>query len=338
MAKSRRFLALTVVLAVASGLGLWQLPNLSAWYAVRQLLRASPGEREAQAQVVKSYGRAALPHLLAALAGDEPTCLQAEAGLKLLAPDVSELCRRYQEFSPFGQGAVLRLLAEPQRTLRAEEVRGVMELAEKQPALRSDLLLLAATLAPAERDPVFCRRLILQGLGEADPSGQLSALHLTLQTSDAEILGKVAPLLQAPTPEVRRAALVILSAAPEIAGDDDLLFLLNDVDSRVRQQCELVLRSRGLSDQHLHLARLITHADPNKRSEVVRHLFQTDVNAGEWLRRLSQDSAPSVRVSAARAASQQADAGMQALVREISQGDPSPTVRELASYFLSKKQ
>ena len=52
-----------------------------------------------------------------------------------------------------------------------------------------------------------------------------------------------------------------------------------------------------------------------------------------WLRRLSHDPAPEVRVAAIRAASEQTLVDLSDRLDQMARSDPSPTVSQLARYF-----
>src|SRR5262249_46453454 len=140
-----------------------------------------------------------------------------------------------------------------------------------------------------------------------------------------------------PDPEVRRAAVLALGSAQNVIGDDDLLPLLHDPDAQVQQLCEVALRSRGLQEEHLECARLISDPSPTARLQLLQRLrHATDLDVGVWLRRLSQDSSSAVRAAAVRAASQLAQLGLRDRLLEMSQQDPSPTVRQLAGHYLQR--
>jgi hypothetical protein len=109
---------------------------------------------------------------------------------------------------------------------------------------------------------------------------------------------------------------------------------LHDPDPEVRKICEDVLRDRGLRPEHLHLGRLLTDPHPGTRLEVLDHLGQVaDLDPGLWLRRLSQDNSPAVRVAALRAMSQQKLVDLSDRIDQMAQSDPSPTVCQLARYY-----
>jgi hypothetical protein len=105
----------------------------------------------------------------------------------------------------------------------------------------------------------------------------------------------------------------------------------------VQNLCELALRSRGLTESHILLARLISDDRPSARLQVLRHLRDaSDLDVGLWLRRLCQDSAPAVRAAAVRAAAAQSDVDLRQCLDEMAREDSSPTVRQLAGHYLSR--
>ena len=63
-----------------------------------------------------------------------------------------------------------------------------------------------------------------------------------------------------------------------------------------------------------------------------------DVNAAAWLRRLSQDSSPAVRVAAIRAACETSLADLGDRIDQMAHHDPSPTVSELARHYLRTRR
>ena len=92
------------------------------------------------------------------------------------------------------------------------------------------------------------------------------------------------------------------SAEREAVHDDQLLPCLHDPDAEVRRLCEQTLIARGLRREYLELGRLLTDPHPGKRLQVLERLDEsTELDPGLWLRRLSHDTSPSIRVAAIRA-------------------------------------
>jgi HEAT repeat protein len=173
-------------------------------------------------------------------------------------------------------------------------------------------------------------------LGLRDPRPELRSNAIRLaQTAGADLLSQVASLLDDPAPEVRRAALLAVGAQRDAIAEDDLLRWLHDPDDQVRQLCEQALRGRGLSDQHLKLGRLLTAPQPATRMLVLEQLRRADdLDPRVWLRRLSHDPDPAVRAAAIRATTELPAVDLHDRVEQIARDDPSPTVRELARFYL----
>jgi HEAT repeat protein len=190
---------------------------------------------------------------------------------------------------------------------------------------------------PPEQSGESLRALVRAGLKSQNADSQVRAIHLTLHPllrNDAELLSEVVPLLRDSAVPVRRAALLAVGMAEKVIGQDELLPLLHDPDADVRRLCEGALRSRGLQDSHLQLARLISDARPSARLDVLSLLpGTTDLEPGVWLKRLSHDPSPAVRAAAVRAAADQTQVDLRDRLRQIAQDDPSPTVRQLAGHY-----
>jgi hypothetical protein len=63
----------------------------------------------------------------------------------------------------------------------------------------------------------------------------------------------VLPLVQDPSPAVRRVAMLSVGSEEDLINEDDLLPLLHDADDEVRNLCEAALRGRGLKEMHIRL-------------------------------------------------------------------------------------
>jgi hypothetical protein len=59
------------------------------------------------------------------------------------------------------------------------------------------------------------------------------------------------------------------------------------------------------------------------------------LDPGLWLRRLSHDPSPSVRVAAMRAMTQQNFVDLSDRIDQMARTDPSPTVCQLAQFYLN---
>jgi hypothetical protein len=335
---------------VAGGVAAWveRLPLL-AWVCVQGLSRAGEADRGAWVERVAGVGDAAVPALLACLARDDRrVCANAEAALARLAdgPRCGDLAGRLAEafarFSPPGQEAVLRLETVWLASGTAPTaLPGLLAQAARSP----DPGVCAAALEPAaallERPdqappPAECREVVQAGLRAAEPATRLRAVQLAVHPRLA-LLAQVVVLLNDPSPDVRREAMLAARSAPEsVIKTENLLRWLHDPDEDVRRLCEAVLRGRNLSEEHLKLGRLLTDGRPAVRLQVLNYLHaDSDLEPGVWLRLLSIDPEPAVRVAAVRAAAADPRVDLSDRMDQMAQSDPSPTVSQLARYYLS---
>lgn len=350
--------AFASVVLLAAGVAWWQRDTLQAWYALRGLAAATDADREVWADRVAALDEAAVPGLHACLGGGEPkACDNAAVALVKLGerwstddPRRGELAGRlaetYPRLPPAGQQAVLQTCAE---WLTHGAPPGVVHAASRLPtqAARSaeagvrtrGLELVAALLEQPDHTERIadCRDLAKACLTDAEAANRMRAAQAAAHPGMG-LLEHVVPLLNDPAAEVRREALRAVGLVNSVVATDQVLRLLHDPDADVRLLCETVLRSRGFRGKHLKLARLITDDRPVVRLQVLEYLeSDTDLEPGVWLRRLSVDAAPEVRAAAVRAAAENPLVDLSDRLHEMAQGDPSPTVSQLARYYLSSQ-
>src|SRR5262249_6948990 len=110
-------------------------------------------------------------------------------------------------------------------------------------------------------------------------------------------------------------------------------------DDDVRRICEALLRGRGMTEEHLKLGRLLTDAHPSVRLQVLDYLrTDSDLEPGVWLRLLTADPEPAVRVAAVRAAVAHPLVDLSDRIDQMTRSDPSPTVCQIARYYLHCQQ
>ena len=136
--------------------------------------------------------------------------------------------------------------------------------------------------------------------------------------------------------EVRLAVLLAVGPADEkIVPAKSLLPALHDADAGVRKVCEEVLRKdRGLSAECVKIGWCLSHPDPAERLNVLDHLQSgADVEPGVWLRELSHDDSPAVRLAAARMMSREELVDLSDRLEQMASADPSPTVCQMAKLY-----
>jgi HEAT repeat protein len=356
--KRRKLVIALAALALLGGIAWWQRTPLLAWYYLRQLAAAAEAERDTWARRVADLDTAAVPRLLSLLAdGDEHVCVNVEAALAALvdrwgADDartlalVDEVRNRFSQWNVPAQHAALRVPmivlrssagpAPPALSLAAGHILGDAAASAERTLLPRTLALAAALVDrvhPGQWQDT-CRDLALRSLKDAEPAQRVLAVNLALKIarrSDAAMLAKVVPLLRDAAAEARRAAMLALGTSRQVIADDDLLPFLHDADAEVRRLCELALRSRGLQENHIILAKLISHQDPAARLQVIDHLkLAPELEPGVWLRRMTEDSNRAVRAAAIRAACRDFPVDLRERIRQMALSDDSETVRNIA--------
>lgn len=352
------------ILTLLGLVGYWQKDRILTWHYLNQLAAADEANQEAWASRVVARGEPAVPSLLARLTDASDSSANnlghALSGLLLAwGPDdershrtLSAVVEGFASFSAEGQKVCLRsvrnLIDESavSNKLPAEVAKSAGDLLSRsrnQEPLLYGALRLAASLMP--RVPPgqacdLCRTLAAQGLDSERHGTRLAAIQVLLSPSlreDKALLTKLVPLLTDKEEDVRLAALVALAPESDLVDDDDLLPLLHDASPVVQQHCVLALESRGLTESQIFLAKLISDPRPGVRLQVLEHLDRVpDLEPGVWLQRLSQDTAPAVRAAAVRAAATEGLVDLQGRLTDMARGDPSPTVRQLAAFYLSR--
>lgn len=361
----RYVLGLVFLVLLGLGVVVWlERTTLLAWFQVRMLAQANEANREDRAARVAGLGEAAVPGLLECLHRDQVTvCQNARAGLAALVhPDghfsesqaadlLARLGREFGHFSPTGQQQVLEMTAEWfQNDPAAAAVPGLLTAsgrlltaalgASDSEVLAAGLRLCQVLIEQPQGSEVLNtgRELVRAALQAKEPEVRVQAIQVGLHPG-MDLLETVAGLLQDPVVQVRRVAILAVgpadSAGRKAVLDEVLLPGLGDPDPEVRRLTEAALRSRGLGQDHLELARLLIDPHPAQRMRVLDQLRRaSDLDPGIWLRRLSQDPAPSVRAAAIRVMGQQTSVDLTDRLEQLAQGDPSPTVCYLAGFYL----
>jgi hypothetical protein len=353
--------SLTIVIVAAGAIGWWQHTPLMAWYYVHRLNQVPAAERGPWIERLTILQAAALPPLLQSLASeDETTCGNAGAALGALAhtwgPNealtirlTELLAQDFGTFGSLGQRQTLELAgqfvdwsgspAETELGVYAPLPRLLSEGAHAAtPAIRLQALDLVGQLwKHSKAAPVrfACQEILESGLRDPEAAIRIASVELAA-LPEVNLTDRVALLLRDPVPEIRRAAMVAVGCQTDVLATDDLLYWLHDSDAEVRHLCETALRGRGLRDEYIRLGRLLTDSEARNRLRILDHLrHDANLDPGIWLRRLSHDPAAAVRAAAVRAAADQPVSGLADRIEQMVQDDPSPTVRQVAHYYLA---
>lgn len=344
------------VLAVAV-IGWSQRSAVITWYTLRGLARADEQSRQGWTERVSRIEPAPVQTILSYLqTGDAHVCGNMRAGLLQIVENSggredrcerlsSQLASQWSAANPTGQSVIL---ATQVALVRACPSTGLMALTTLNQAatttsqdVRGYAMVLAGTIVeycPSSESVAAARLFVETGLKDASAENRLQAvrlaMHPRLSSGNA-----IAAMLTDSSAEVRRAAMLAVGPDPDVLSADDLLAWLHDPDPDVRKLCEKALRSRGLREEHLKLGKLMTDSRPASRLQVVEQLRQADdLEPAVWLRRLTHDSSSAIRAAAVRAAAEQNVAQLTDRIEQMAQSDPSPTVRQLAQYYLSAQR
>jgi hypothetical protein len=134
-----------------------------------------------------------------------------------------------------------------------------------------------------------------------------------------------------PVADVRRQTLSSFAQRNLLLTDDMLLKRLHDEDLVVRDMANLILRTRGLSQELIGLGGLMFSPKPEQRVSVIPLLKgRTDVDPVTWLIQLSRDPVETVRICSLSAMAQHNTPMVQKRLAEMARSDTSEAVREAA--------
>jgi hypothetical protein len=339
-----------VAALLLAGIVLWlRWGNIHAWYVVRGLKQADEDALPMWVERAVALGPAAADTLLQGLAEDGPAgdnCAEALTAMAAqwgpgderaegLAARAVKLC---PTLPPAGRSRAIRVLAGCVGGCGPAVREACVPLLEEadDAALESALALAAKLLPEASQALPAARRLAQAGLASTSEGAKVAAISLAHHPG-LGLLDQVAGLLKGGSPAVRRA--VVLAIGPGDTREEMLLSCLHDEDAGVRELAAAALQGRGLRPEQIELGRLITHPKAHSRLLVLDKLREVpDIDPAAWLRRLSQDASPCVRAAALRVISEHLAGEMSDRIEEMARTDPSPTVAQLAHYYLGVRR
>lgn len=368
MLKTARFvitLALVVCLPALIGLGWWQRDYLMGWYLTDQLIKAEPQYKSHYIDALAKLGENAqyplLDHLEKATDASAPDLTKALGKMFEswggTASPLSQQCfhhlaRRFTSFTAPAQVQTLELLAsistnsQPPNPLTTDFLEGTKLILGSLPEANNPSALVPAMkivsqLIKANTDKELHSRLagiMAKAITDAPENIKIQAIHLAI-APDVGLTELSIAALQDKNVEVRKVAILACAAALDSVSVDSLLPSLHDSDSEIRAYCESALIARGLKKEHIQLGKLLTDPKPSKRLEVLDTLMEDgELDQSLWLRKLSHDSSPAVRVAALRMMSLQETTDLNDRIDQMSRSDPSKTVSDLATYYLKSNK
>ena len=132
--------------------------------------------------------------------------------------------------------------------------------------------------------------------------------------------------------EVRKQVLSSFGGRRNLLTDEALLKRLYDPEPGIPDMAQLVLRTRGLTDEQISLGKLVYHPKAALRASVIPLLRdRTDIDPIVWFLMLTRDPESSVRASAVEALASRLSPEVRSRLSEMAATDKSPEVREAAS-------
>jgi len=134
-----------------------------------------------------------------------------------------------------------------------------------------------------------------------------------------------------PDVDVRRQTISSFAARNLLLTDDMLLKHLHDEDAVVRDMSNLILKTRGLSQELIGMGGLMFSPRADQRVSVITLLKgRTDIDPVTWLIQLSNDPVETVRISALAALAGHKTPLVQKRLSEMARTDTSEAVRQAA--------
>jgi HEAT repeat protein len=172
----------------------------------------------------------------------------------------------------------------------------------------------------------------IRRLGDREPRSRAAAVScLGYLPIDDAAAPAIAYLEDKSSGAVRQQVLVSFARRPALLTEDAISRHLYDPEPGVPELAELILKTRGLTQEQVGLARMINHPKPAMRASVIPLVKdRTDIDPVVWLLQLSHDPEESVRLSAVEALANRSTPEAQARIAEMARGDRSAAVRQAA--------
>ena len=194
---------------------------------------------------------------------------------------------------------------------------------------------------PASEPDNFHKPLRLRRLPHRRVTQQSEDRDPAMQREDSNAYGSLNPLES----EARQQ----LPSRPHDSGaspngpprDETVIKLLQDLvaaDEQAANRAASALEERGISEQHLELAKRLAYPDPQVRKSLVDALPRTPgLNARPWLMWLARDEDADVRLAAMNMLSTSQDPRLCSEIEELARGDRDERIVELAERLAKRR-
>jgi HEAT repeat protein len=172
---------------------------------------------------------------------------------------------------------------------------------------------------------------VVHCLANRDVATRVATVACLGTLPDDDAAASAVAYIDDPEVDVRRQTISSFAQRNLLLTEDMLLKHLHDDDAVVRDMANLILKTRGLSQELIGLGNLIFSPRADQRVSVITLLKgRTDVDPVTWLVQLSKDPVETVRISSLAALAQQNTPVAQKRLAEMARKDASEAVRQAA--------
>lgn len=177
---------------------------------------------------------------------------------------------------------------------------------------------------------------VLRRLGDSDANVRAAAVACLGYMPVAQAAEPAVAYLEDKSGTVRKQVLVSFAKRRDVLTEDAIARHFYDAEPGIPELVEIVLKTRGLNQDQVGLARLINHPKPGMRVSVIPLLKnRSDIDPIVWLIQLSNDAEESVRLSAVEALAGRDVPEAQDRLAEMAKSDQSSAVRQKAGKFVT---
>lgn len=177
---------------------------------------------------------------------------------------------------------------------------------------------------------------VTRHLGDTEVKSRAAAITCVAASPLPGLANQAAVNIDHSQAAIRYATLMAFAQKPAALSNDDVTRRLHDEEPSIAELAAFILKSRGLSQEQVGLARLITHTKADLRASVIPLVKdREDIDPEVWLLQLTHDNVEFVRVKAVEALKGRTSPDVERRLRELAAKDTSADVRKLAGQILS---
>jgi HEAT repeat protein len=180
---------------------------------------------------------------------------------------------------------------------------------------------------------------VVRCLGARDPQTRMAAVACLGSLPIDNAAAAAVAYVDDPNTEVRKQTISSFSQRSTLLTDEMLFKRLHDSDAMIREMTNLILKTRGMSQEQISMGGLIYSPKPEQRVSVIPLLRnRTDIDPVIWLIQLSRDPEEMVRMSSIEELAKLKSPTVQRRLAEMARSDGSKAVRQAAGRVVQSPQ